>query len=508
MNAAPKKLVNRYIPQPRQKAFHSCPAREILYGGAAGGGKTMALIGEGYQYCVEHPGSRVIFFRRNTNHLRKPKLDAKMLIPRHVAAWSERDQMFRFRNANEEGRHSEFIFSHMDTEDHALAHQGEEYDLILWDEFSHFTEFQQSYLRSRSRTVIDGSSARILAASNPGGISHVAIRERFIEPKVMDAELIAWYDTTREVWCRFPPGTRGRPTENIVWLPEVDDATREDNEQRAAEGLPPLPRRSRCFIPAKLKDNKYYHESGDYQATLRELDPETQRRLLEGDWSAFEGQAFREFNELLHIEEATFLPPAHWPRWRSMDYGYAAPLCVLWHAMDPDTEMIVTYEELYYSLKAAREGNRDACQRILAKTPADDMILQTAADPSMWSGGQGDSGAESHATIFAKHGVELTRANNHRITGKSRVHEMLRINPQTGRPNWVVTRNCRNLIRTLPNLVVSDRNPEDIDTQTEDHAYDALRYGLMAKPSAGAPRFGEIRAAAYRTYDQKVPVFG
>lgn len=196
-----------------------------------------------------------------------------------------------------------------------------------------------------------------------------------------------------------------------------------------------------------------------------------------------EGQAFPEFDPSVHVIER-FVPPESWPKWRAVDYGYAAPFCCLWFARKPSGAVVV-YRELYgagltamaqaYQIKALSAGER---------------YFASVGDPSMWASTREGERFKSMAEQYAEVGVLLVEASNDRLIGWERVHSMLEWSEQAP-PNLQVSRSCANLIRTLPLLVRDPNRPEDVDTDGEDHAADALRYGLMAATwldHVGTPR--------------------
>lgn len=203
------------------------------------------------------------------------------------------------------------------------------------------------------------------------------------------------------------------------------------------------------------------------------------RAHLYGDWDAMAGQYFREFSRQRHVI-APFELPRWWRRFRSMDWGYNDPCCVLWHAVDGDGR-VYTYRELY-----VRQRRADQVAQSIIKLSGDEEISYTVASPDMWQKrgailkGDGFEG-ESLAELFARGGVPLASADNARIAGWQRVRGYM-ADGADGRPMWQAFDCCENLIRTLPMLMYSPHNREDA-ADGEDHAPEALRYGLMSRPS-------------------------
>lgn len=224
-----------------------------------------------------------------------------------------------------------------------------------------------------------------------------------------------------------------------------------------------------AFIQSLPSDNPYLDET--YWADLNALPPALKKAWVEGDWNVFSGMAFPGWSESTMVVDS-FDIPAHWVKYRGIDWGNDKPFCCLWVAVDPDTGRRVFYREAY------QVGLNDLQQANLVKemTPPDEYILTTYADPSMWTA-QTAYGVTSTADVYAGAGIPLAKADNARINGKRKVDRLMMLLPD-GKPGMVVTRACPNLIRTIPVLARDKVNPEDVDTKQEDHPYDAARYTL------------------------------
>lgn len=225
-----------------------------------------------------------------------------------------------------------------------------------------------------------------------------------------------------------------------------------------------------AFIKALPSDNQHLDEQ--YWLDLATLPPDLAAAWVEGSWDVFEGMAFRHWNRARHVV-AAFDIPAHWPRWRAVDWGKVNPFCCLWLALDPDTGRVYVYRELYLTDLTDRQQAR----LILANSPPAEKINITYADPSMWTKKTFEDTTFSTADEYGAEKVWLTRADNDRLTGKRKVDTMLMDLPD-GRPGVCIFEACENLIRTLPGLPYDRTNVEDVDSSSEDHAYDSLRYGL------------------------------
>jgi hypothetical protein len=285
------------------------------------------------------------------------------------------------------------------------------------------------------------------ATTNPGGVGHGWVKKMFIDPAPHGKSFNAT-DIETGTELRYPKGH-----------------SREDE-----------PLFKRRFIPARLLDNPYLSEAGDYEAMLLSL-PETQRKqLLEGDWDIKEGAAFTEFNRDIHVIEP-FDIPSKWIRFRACDYGYGSYSAVVWFAVSP-SEQLVVYRELYVS-------------KVLAVDLAD-MIMQLedgenirygVLDSSLWHK-RGDTGP-SLAEQMIQQGCRWRpsdRSKGSRVSGKNEVHRRLQVDEFTEEPRLIFFDTCVNTISQIPAIPLDKKNPEDIDTNSEDHIYDALRYGIMSRP--------------------------
>lgn len=451
-------------PNDRQARAHGVWADELLYGGAAGGGKSDYLLAELVTACIEHPGLNAVVFRRTFKDLSRPSgLIYRLLerIPRRVARYNATTHTWRFRNG------SLLELGALEHDADVLKYQGAEYGLIAFDELTQFTEYQYRYMSSRLRVAgalaEAGYRPRMIAGSNPGGPGHGWVKDRFVDPA--------------------PP--------EVVWQPEP---TEDDPDPG-----------SRVFIPATVEDNAEHVDPG-YLRRLKGLPEDDRRALYEGDWDVYQGQRFRAFRRATHVVDPEHLPitiGAGVVRGIGVDYGLDAPFCALWGARLADG-LIVVYRELYLAgltpteqaeaiLAAEADGERGP-SRPMPTWLDPSAYARSATSPPPTSRLAAPKG--SIAALYNEAGVSVTRANNDRIAGVALVANMLRVRAD-GLPRLLIYSTCRNLIRTLPSLQRDPHRPEDVDTDGEDHAYDALRYlafGLGAAP----PSASEIRAAQHR----------
>lgn len=230
-----------------------------------------------------------------------------------------------------------------------------------------------------------------------------------------------------------------------------------------------------AFVQSLPEDNPYLDET--YWQDLRSQPKDVQRAWIEGDWYVFAGQVFRLKDE--HVYDP-FEIPDYFIRKTGTDWGYAKPYCTLWGAKNPDTGRYIIYRETY---QAGLLDSRQA--KLIAEVEAPGEIIRTRwADPSMFTKETKTAIPTSSADTYAEAGIYLSPAVNDRLNGKRKVQEMLEQVAPDGLPMLIIFSTCRHLIRTLPALAYDKTRIEDVDTDGEDHAYDALRY-LLTDEVAG-----------------------
>ncbi len=514
-----------YTPQKVQGIAHTCPADEMLYGGSAGGGKSDWLLNHGITVCSQEPRTSAVIFRRTNPELQELRDRADELLAHHpeIASYHARADRWEFRNG------SFLRFSHLQHYEDVHKHQGTQYSLLLFDEWTHFLPKQVEYLKSRNRSA-HGHWSRILGASNPGSIGHAYIKDFFVEPRnergtlIETATLAAYYDFERDQWVRTepaigrwsgfynhdqkrwdpcPPWSFGTPNEYVVWVPALTPEEELINLERLVEEVEPLKPLSRCYIPARLKDNKYLYTDPAYHARLARLPENERKALLDGNWDIFEGAFFPDFRPSMHVLEGGWRPPAHWSTWASMDWGRSVPSAIYWHAQDPENQHIVTYREMYGIYRTDRE----MAENIVWLT-GDEDVRYIMADPAMWRA-DGNDDAMSHADMidnyFSSTRIKMMKADNNRVAGWARVKDLMATDPKTitldvpnGIPYWRCTADCRNLIRTIPQQVYDEDRQDDLDTDGDDHAVDSLRYGLQSARSLHGRRQYKVGAVSIR----------
>lgn len=414
-----------------------------MFGGAAGGGKSYAQLIDSFLYAVKYPGSKQLILRRTLPELEKSLIRVSLgLFDSSVYKYNSAKHTGKFLNE------SLIDFGYCDRENDVYKYQSAEYDVIRFDELTHFTEGMYIYLMSRIRGTNDFPK-QIKSSTNPGGIGHSWVKARFID-----------------CCC------------NKIYQDE--NGTRQ-------------------FIPAKVSDNSFLMKSDKgYIKRLKKLSEKDRRALLYGDWDIFDGQYFSEFRRNIHVIKP-FVIPKHWKRYFTMDYGLDM-LAGYFIALDENGRAYV-YREIYKPgliiSKAAKE--------IL--DAGEENVSVYYAPPDMYNRRQ-DTG-KSVAEIFAENGILLAKADNDRVQGWYNLKEWLMpFVDETGKTtaNMVIFENCSNLIRTLPAMTFDKANPNDAAGVPHEitHAPDALRYFVSGRPS---PTVVQTDNFEDNSYDRQIERF-
>ena len=458
-----------YDPQPRQALLHSTPAKQILFGGSAGGGKSHCVRWDAISFCVQNPGLDAYLFRRTLpeleqSHIRRVKQD----IPSELGRYNETKKRFEWANG------SLLNFCYCEREDDVMRYQSAEMHVLDVDEATHLTGDQLAFLRTRVRL---GSFKcpqmeilpRIVFASNPGGPGHNWIKDIFID--------------------KAPP-------ETLFY----DESMRDEKDQTDKGWLS-------LYIPARMSDNKYL--DANYGGSFNALTPELAKALREGDWDAVVGKALHTLTRDKH-QVRPFMPPRHWTRFMSMDWGSAAPFAVGWFCVSDGALLagketwpavwlpsgaVILYAEWYGWNGKPNQGLRldspAVARRILEmeKERGDAPMDYRIGDAQMWAKSDGPSVAERMMTAtdsrFIMRQSQKDRAHNY-----SEFLARLAGSPTFGAdgrkgdyPMFYVTADCRQFWRTVPVLTLDTVNPEKgPNTKEEDHHYDLSAYALRSRP--------------------------
>ena len=448
-----------------QTEFLACGHREVLYGGAAGGGKSDGLLIAAAIY-VDCADMNAVIFRRSYPELRNLIRRSLEIYPAIGGVYNRSQHEWRFPSG------AALIFRFIASEADVYAYQGDAFSFIGWDELTQFPgdhtdeetgETYNSayvYMLSRLRRRA-GSRIRLMvrATCNPGGVGHHWVKARW----------------------------------------SINDAGDRSTVKDPRTGL------HRTFIPARIQHNPHL-AGGEYERTLDAMSAEKRKALKDGRWDIFAGAQFSEWNPLIHVVEP-FLIPDHWHRWRGADDGFASPAACIWLSQDPDSKQIVAFNELYragmtgptYADRVKDIDRRQLFDLVpsLRETEAFQRDQQRYTFPDENLTGILDSGAfASNGQSDVSRGDQMNRAGcgwkeslkgpgSRRLRVK-RLHDLLapmKHDPMK-RPGFVVMKGlCPNLIRTIPALPKDPKDAEDVDTDAEDHAFDGLTYGFQWRPS-------------------------
>ena len=398
-----------------------------------------------------NPNFNGLILRRTNDELRELIWKSQELYPKAFqgAKWAEKKSQWTFPSG------SRLWLTYLERDQDVLRYQGQAFSYVAFDELTQYpTPFAWNYMRSRLRTTDPTLPIYMRATTNPGGAGHGWVKRTFIDPAPSNTKFVA------------------------KDLDSGEDLVYPDSHERAGEPL-----FYRRFIPAKLSDNPYLMEGGQYEANLLSL-PEMQRRqLLEGDWAVADGAAFSEFRSTKHVVEP-FDIPTDWRRFRSCDYGYSSYSAVHWFAIDPSYGTLINYRELYVS----KHTGRDLAKAVI-EAEGGERIDYGVLDSSCWHnrGQLGPSIAEEMISQGTRWRPS-DRTNGARVAGKNRFHEVLKIDEETGIPGIQFFNTCRQIIADLPVIPADPRGSDDIDPRyATDHAYDSVRYAVMSRPKAFSP---------------------
>jgi len=440
-----------YSCQEKQAQLHNSRANEIVYGGAAGPGKSHALRFEGLKWGLSIPKLQVYLFRRTfpeleDNHV-LPSLDQ---FPAKVGQYSQIKHRWHLVTD------SYFHFCHCKNEKDVFRYQGAEMHLLLIDELTTFTEFIYDYLRSRVRCTLDipkefrHKIPGIVCATNPGGIGHEFVKRR---------------------WVKF-----AKPM-------QIKRAPKREGGMR------------RQYIPGLLKDNPILMKKDpEYIHRLDGLPEPYRTAYKKGDWDIFMGQMFA-FNRKDHVIKPIPVPRQA-PLYTTFDWGFGKPYSVGWWWVDADGRLY-RFAELYGAVPGqvntgVRQTDDEIAEAIIAKEIEENLEgreITRLADPTCFNkkpdyrgGGQGPSTAE----VFAKHNLFMAPADADRKLKIRQFHQRLRVKTKRWReppdaPMMLIYESCEAFISTIPNLQADEHRPEDVDTDMEDHVYDEAAQICMAR---------------------------
>ena len=442
---------------PRQRDVLRSIATEILYGGAAGGGKSHLMRVVAVLWCAMIPGLQCYLFRRLhddlvKNHIEGPKGFRAMLAVWVLAGFVRMvEDEIRFWNG------SKIYLCHCQHEKDRFKYQGAEIHLLLIDELTTFTEVIYRFLRARVRMVgikpppeMEGRFPRIICGSNPGNVGHHFVKAMFI-------------NSAAPMECRQMGDDEG----GMV----------------------------RQYVPARLDDNpSMASDDPSYRAKLRGLGSAALVKAMEeGDWNVVAGAFFDCWTTERHVIQP-FAVPRHWTRIGAFDWGSAKPFSMQWWAVSDGNELpdgrvyptgaMILYRQWYGAPKTEsgdtvpNTGLRlqtEVIARGIKEREKGEVVTYRVADPACWK----VDGGPSHAETMLMNGIVFRKADNSRVTGWTQMRDRMVGDDE---PMLYAFDTCHDFIRTVPALQHDDANAEDIDSDGEDHDGDAGRYACMSRP--------------------------
>ncbi len=426
-----------------QTEFLKSNEDEVLFSGGRGSGKSDCLIVDPLRYC-SNGKFRGLIIRRTMPELRELIGRAKDIYPKAYPGtkWKEMEKLFVFPSG------ARMEFGYCANIDDALRYQGQQYTWLGVDEITQYPNDEiLEKLKISLRTTDPNLPIFIRATTNPSGAGRGWVKERWVDKAV-----------SGERYTQNVETSMGNFSITRKWF----QSTIKDN-------------------PALLDNNP------QYIASLANISNENLRRQwLEGDWDAADGLAFTEFKRDVHVVEP-FDIPHNWPKFRACDWGYSSLAVVLWFAVDFDNNIYI-YREF-----ATKGLTADKFAEAVLDLEWNDKIRYGVLDSSVWAK-RGEMG-ETPADTMMRMGLRWMpsdRSPGSRMAGKLMVHKYLAYDPEAEieserQPKLKILSTCKELISELYNLPLDDKNPEDVDTDAPDHAYDALRYGLMSRPEMFTP---------------------
>lgn len=428
--------LRKETPNPRQREFFLSEALHTAYGGARGGGKSFAMRRKLVMLAMRYPRLRLLLLRRTLPELRENHLLPLQSELAGFAVFRKEERTFLFPNG------ARLVLGYCDSDADVLQYQGAEYDVIGFEEATHFKEEWMRFICTALRSVRGDFRPRVYYTCNPGGVGHAYIKRLFVDRRYREGENPADYR----------------------------------------------------FIPANVYDNAVLMRADPGYVKRLEALPEHQKKAhLYGDWNVFEGQVFEELRDdpahyadrrYTHVIDP-FCPPKSWQIYRSFDFGYARPFSVGWWAKDGDGRLYRILELYGCAPREANVGVRWSPQEIfreIARVEREHPFLAGrritgVADPSIFDASRGESVAETGERM----GIYFEPGDNRRIAGWMQLHERLCFDAE-GIPMLYIFRTCREFLRTVPTLQYSASAPEDVDTEGEDHIADETRYLCMMVP--------------------------
>ena len=430
----------------KQQAIIKSTAYENLIDGNKGGGKTLALVSKIYYDCMKHRNINWIFFRRTLPEARETFLKyALQSFPRGTYVYKVAQNRIIFPTG------STCSLGHIENDKDLLKYQGFSFHRANFDEATSFSPKQIGYIKAQIRSDKKDVPAQVFYTTNPGGPAHGWFKERFVDGKESGVK----YET--------PESKARRKREG--W-----------GEERAIYLM-----RHQLM----LEDNPFLLASDpDYVTRLDELSEEDKPALRYGSWDILAGRFFK-FKDNHKIPEYTPQPNDH--LFISCDWGTSKPFSVNWYAVSPD-DHIKMYRE-YYGL-STRGIPDDGCNKTaeevaykIIEMTKDEQIKYMVLDTACWAdGGHGVSIYEIMQGILRSRGIYIIKACKDRVNGWEAIKKFMAEDSDTGEPFLQITEDCKHFWRTSPYVIYDQKKYLDLDTKSEDHQLDSLRYFIMSRP--------------------------
>jgi hypothetical protein len=435
-----------------QVYFLSCPVFECLLEGTRGGGKTDALLMSFAQHVGRGFGAAWtgVLFRETYPQLadvvKKSKRWFRLFFP--AAKWNEQDYAWTFPSGER------LLFRYGIKEDDYWNYHGHEYPWIGFEELTNwrdaaFFEMMHSCCRSSQ----PGMPRMIRATTNPYGRGHSWVKDRY---NISDD---------------------GRSNSGVILRDEQG--------------------RQRCYVHSEMRENLPLLENDpEYVQTIEGTkDPNRRKAWLLGRWDINIG-AFLEgaWDPEKHIVKP-FTIPAHWKVWQAMDWGYGKPYAVLWFAKDPEGKTYI-WREQYGCAKdektgkwlpnvGVKESPKTVAERIKAREAHDERVgIEVSlrlTGPDLFAKGGAQYGVQNvHAQTFRREGIVFRpwwAGPGSRKAGALLVKQALE------NDELRVFSTCEHWLRTVPTLEPDPDDPDDVDTEAEDHMFDTTKAGLMRRTS-------------------------
>ncbi len=478
-------------PLPQQAKLITCPCFEVFFGGARGGGKSEAILGDFISHADKYGADAIgLVIRRTRIELGELIERSKRTYTLLGCKWNDTDKMWRFPNG------ARLRFAYLERDADADGYQGHSYTRLYVEEAGTFPSVGPILKLMATLRSGAGVPVGVRLTGNPGGPGQNWVKHRYIDPAPEGYKI-----GQREFKNPF-------------------------NDQIVS--------RDWVFIPSKLKDNKYIN-SAEYIAQLSmQGSPELVRAWLMGDFSAVEGAFFSNWDYTKHVI-SPFPIPEDWIRFRSMDWGAATPFSVGWWAVAGDDTFVpvagdarehdnplrsiriprgclVRYREWYGCVEGqTNKGLKLTAEEVglgIKQRELGEHIRYGVLDPSAFAEAGGPSIAERMQKAA---GIKFREADNKRVSRGTHVgtgplggwdQMRARLNGDAnGDPMLMVFHTCKDFIRTVPVLQHDRDKPEDLDTEGEDHAADEARYACMSRPFI--PKKPETIKEGFKDYKRK-----